>query len=431
MSSFIKNLLATFIVLTTIISVNESSSFPIGNTYSNWVIYTITTILFIHGKKIYYQPINNWDVLFIQLYLTWVTICIVRGLFIAEYYWDFKNLIGSSLALLLVVSVYVFSNPQIVHQVLSTWIKYAIPIFFVLLFFVLPEGYGYFLVPISFFSLFFSILPIKWKMIVLSFSILVVFSDLDARSNVIKFIVPLLFSILFFFKGFVRSKIFKVLFKVMFVLPLFFLILGVSNVFNVFQMDKYINGTYKETKLIDGVIREVSLTADTRTFLYNEVITSAISNDYVLFGRTLARGNDSEAFGTHAAEELKTGRYERHANEVSILNVFTWTGLVGVILYFLVFYKAVSLAIVKSNSHFLKIIGLYLAFRWMYTWVEDFTNFNISNIILWIIISMCYSVPFRKMTDRDFKNWLLCILKQKTYKFKYTPLYDSHNHSRT
>ena len=277
------------------------------------------------------------------------------------------------------------------------------------------DGYGFYLIPISFFILFYSYLSKKWKLVVLLISLFVVLVDFDARSNVIKFVVPFLLSFLFYFKRFLKLKIFKIILLSGFSLPFVFLILGLTNIFNVFQMDKYIKGNYIEKRIDGNQVDEINLKSDTRTFLYKEVIFSAVKNKYVLIGRTPSRGNESEIFGTHAAEELKTGRYERYSNEVSILNIFTWTGLLGLILYLLVFLKAAYLAIAKSNSNFLRILGLYLTFRWIYSWVEDPNTFNINNILLWMVIAMCYSVQFRNMSDSDFKNWMNSIFKGQPY----------------
>jgi len=93
--------------------------------------------------------------------------------------------------------------------------------------------------------------------------------------------------------------------------------------------------------------------------------------------------------------------------------VFTWTGIVGVILYFLIFFKATYLAIYKSKSRIMKIIGLYLSFRWAYTWVEDFSMFNLSYFFLWVVIGMCLSQDFREMSDQEFKNWVRGIFDER------------------
>jgi hypothetical protein len=415
MSISIKNVIANLVVLLAVISVNQWSVMPIGNTYTNWIIYFTISILFLSGMKYYYDPRNSPNLLFVKLYLFWIIICSFRGIFEAENYWDFKSLIQSSLALLLVISVFVLTNAVVIQTILSKMLFYTLPLFFVLFFLIETQSYGYYLIPISFFALFFPFLSRHWKVTVAIISLFVIFVDLDARSNVIKFFVPILFSFIFYFKRLLKFKLLKIIYMTCFALPFVFLFLGVTKTFNVFQIDEYVKGTYTEKKIIAGQVKEMDLKADTRTFLYKEVIMSAIKNNYILIGRSPARGNESEHFGEHAAIELKTGRYERYINEVSILNIFTWTGLVGLVLYFFVFFKAVYLAIYKSNNFFLKVIGLYVTFRWIYAWVEDFNRFDIMNIVLWMLIAICYSEQFRNMSDADFKTWLNSIFKKKKY----------------
>ena len=104
---------------------------------------------------------------------------------------------------------------------------------------------------------------------------------------------------------------------------------------------------------------------------------------------------------------------ERFANEVSILNVFTWTGILGVVLYFLVFLRATYLAVNKSNSYFMRLIGLNVAFRWAYGWIEDFSRFDLSYLFLWIMIGMCYSKSFRMMNDLQIRYWVNGLIEEK------------------
>lgn len=405
----LKNKLASLIVLLTFISVNQWSDFPIGNTYLNWLLCFIILFLLINGTKYYYDIRNSKKLVFLNLYLFWIVISIFRGIFEAEYYWDYKNLVHSSLGLLVAVSIYCFTNPNVIQIILSKWLYYALPFFSIFFFFLTADSYGYYLIPITFFALFLPFLSPRWKVVVFLISLFVVFVDIDARSNVIKFLVPVFLSFLFYYKRFVKFKLLKVLFLTCFAMPFILLFLAIFNVFNVFQMEEYIKGDYSKKTVVSGQLKVSDLKADTRTGIYREVLISAIKNNYILLGRTPARGNDSEAFGLNLAETLHTGRYERYGNEVSILNIFTWTGIIGVVLYFLIFLKAVYLAIYKSKSFFLKIIGLYVMFRWIYSWVEDFNRFDIMNIVLFIFIAICYSEQFRSMNDKDFKNWLKSI----------------------
>ena len=132
-----------------------------------------------------------------------------------------------------------------------------------------------------------------------------------------------------------------------------------------------------------GDIRE-----DTRSDLYVEVINSALKYDYVWLGRTPARGNESFIFGPVIDKLINTKKMERYRNEACILNIFTWTGLIGVILYFVVFVKAIQLSLFDSNNFFIQLVGLYIGFRWLYAWVEDYRLFDNSTFILWICLGL-------------------------------------------
>jgi len=318
------------------------------------------------------------------------------------------------MVLLLPLSIYISTNKEIVQKLINIWITYALPAFFLFLpFFKFGDAIGRYLIPVSFLLLFLPILSLKWKITTLAFTLFVLLGDLGARSNVIKFGVPLILGTFYYFRFFISVRLFEISRLVFILIPIILFLLGLSGTFNVFKMNEYITGNYTTKTVIDGRINEESLTVDTRTPIFKEVISSAIKHDYIWLGRSPARGNESASFGLYALEELHTGKMERFSNEVSILNIFTWTGLIGVILYFLLFYWASYLAIKKSNNFFIRIVGLCVAFRWTYAWVEDFSNFDLSYFFLWIMIGMCFSRSFREMTDKEMKLWIKGIFEKR------------------
>ncbi|OIP47591.1 MAG: hypothetical protein AUK46_04860 [Flavobacteriaceae bacterium CG2_30_31_66] len=410
----IKDIYFLFFVLITILSVNNWTSLPIGNTFFWWAVQILFFITVLVTKKNFYNPLNKKNNFPIILFLFWMFICIVRGCFVAENYWEWKNLVTTSFVLLLGLVVFVFENPILNQFLLNKWFKFILPLFFISILFTTGDAYGHYLAPILLLLLVFPLLTKKWKIIVVFLTLFVIVMAQTARSNVIKFSVALFMgSLIYYFRFFFSKKVFTILRLVFLLAPIVLFTLGILGIFNVFKMSEYIEGDYKAKVEVDGKISEESLTVDTRTGLYIEVLTSAVKNDYILLGRTPARGNDSLAFGEFLAVELNTGKSERFGNEVSILNVFTWTGVVGVVLYFFIFFRASYLAIHKSNNIFIKIIGLFVAFRWLYAWVEDFSRFDMSNIILWMLISMCFSIEFRNMTNFEFKLWVRGIFSEK------------------
>ncbi|WP_111709974.1 hypothetical protein [Lutibacter citreus] len=407
------------ILLITVSSVNSWTDLPIGNTTIWWFIYAITLFVFVKSKNYFFNQENRKFLYVLFGYLIWNIICIVRGGFVAENYWEWKNLISTTMVLLMPLSIYITTNKGIVQRILQFWLIYGLPAFFIFYFFIWTEAIGRYLIPISFLFLFFPIVNKKWKLVLVIFTSIVFISDLGARSNVIKFVVPIFFASIYYIRLLVGPKIMEIGRLLLLFLPIILFGLGLSGIFNVFKMDEYIKGDYKAVSEVEGEEREAKLTVDTRTFLYIEVLESALKHDYVLLGRTPARGNDSASFGGFLADELKTGKMERFSNEVSIMNVFTWTGLIGVLLYFSVFFKASYLAVNKSRNIFMKIMGLYVAFRWAYAWVEDYNRFDLSNIFLWISIGMCFSKSFRAMSDKEFIIWVRGIFDNRYRKLEF------------
>jgi len=390
--------------------------------YSFWIfveMLTILSILFLIPK--YFNKIDDYySTIPVLLYLLWSIVSVLRGFLIADNYWEWKNLTATALILLIPLFVYVSTNKNFFQEVINFWLKYALVIFILFLPFVHHSGfYGRYLAPIMLLLLLLPLLPYKWRALSILLSIFVVTAGLDSRSDVIRFSMAGSLGMLYYFRVFIGGRIIKTIHIILIILPVLLLSLAFTDTFNIFNMDKYIDGKYTTMSNESGTLKKQSLTSDTRTFIYVETINSAIKNDYVLQGRTPANGYDSKYFGGLMKWKLGTGKEQRFSSEVSILNVFTWSGLIGVLLYFLVFFRASYLAIYKSNSFFMKIIGLFVTFRWAYSFVEDFTKFDVQYILLWMLIAMCYSTEFRKMNDEEFKEWTLGLLPNFVYGRKY------------
>lgn len=348
--------------------------------------------------------------MWVKLYLIWNLFSAVRGLFIAETYWDWKALFGNSFALFVPVVAYTATNLSFFESILRASVKFLLPSFAVFVLLITNDAFGYYLVPLCFLALFLPIIPKPWNYIILALCVFVILADLSARSNVVKYAVPVALSSVYYVRFFATTKIMEGVRKLFIVAPFIFFFLAVSGVFNVFKIDEYVKGDFEETRIdTKGEKTEDDLKADTRSFLYLEVLQTAVKLDTWWIGRSPARGNLSSSFG----EEDLNNRGERSSNEVGILNVFTWTGIVGVLLSMMVFYKASYTAVNRSNNFFSKLLGLFVAFRWLYSWVEDVNNFSITTVFLWFMIGLCFSESFRKMTDREVKIWVRGIFVKK------------------
>jgi hypothetical protein len=352
----------------------------------------------------------------IRIYLILGVIAIIRGFFEAQNYWDWKNLIlGSSLILVLPIVSYIGSNRNISQAIYFNYIKYLLPVSFFVYFAALTsentDGFGRFLSPMYLLILFLPVLSKKWKLIIILLMTISFFSDLGARSNLIRIIASLLIMLLYYTRNYIKKGLLEIFRIILFAAPLVFLLLGITNTFNIFKINEGKEGEFvTERNLSNGEQRISDFATDSRTFLYQEVIQSGIDRNTWIWGESAVSGYKSEYF---VEDALSSKGRER--SEVGILNVFNMLGIIGVFAFTLVFYMASFLCVKRSNNYICKLIGICIAFRWTYSWIEEFTNFDMNYFFLWLTIGLCFSISFRKMNDEEMKEWIRGIF-DKNYK---------------
>ena len=389
-------------MLLTITSVSPWSRIPTSTTTLSWLLtgatYTVALWLCFQSRAITRLPYQS----LLLAYLGWVLVAAARGAWVAENYWEYKFLIQGTAAVLIPLLIWPLASPEVLGTVLKYWMRLALPLFGLYYFLLSPDAYGFYLAPLVLFLLLLPLFKFPQQLLMLLFAGIVIFSNLDGRSNILRFSFPLLFTSLFLVKHVLGATAIRCGMLALFLLPPILLVLGSSGTFNIFKMQEYI----RPEAIGLSATNYKTATADTRTFIYDEVWQSATRHHYVWTGRSLARGYDSNWFGNHALKDLGTGKKERYSSEVGIMNIFNWMGVSWVLLYSALFLIACKLAIYNSASFSLKLIGLYVAFRWAYCWVEEFTTFGINYFTLWMLVAICYSTQFRAMTDNEIGAWL-------------------------
>jgi len=398
-----------WVILITFISASVFES--LTNTTVIWMVGLITVVSVLWCKSQYFID-NPKNYRIVAIYFVWMLIGVIRGCFVADNYWEVKQLISGSFCLSLPVFIYAFSIPYITQKTLQIWVRIALPAFGLFFFLMVADAYHFYLAPVFLLGCFVPVLPKKWKIILLLLLLLMLVCELDARSQMIKSFITLMMCMAYWLKKHYPENILKWVHGLCYLVPIVILALALTDVYNPLQTMAEEADERFEYMTEEG---EASLATDSRTFIYEEVIASAVEHEYIWVGRTPARGNDSWFFGAFNAEELKTGKYERHMNELCHPNVFTWLGLIGVALYSLMYFKSSRLALFKSNNLWMKLLGVYIAFRWAYGWIEDINELNIRNVALWMTIAMGFSEKFRQMTDEQMNSWIVDIFKGKIF----------------
>ena len=356
----------------------------INSTFFWWAIQIL--VLYTFYKLRYLGFKDKW----LDCYFIYVIISFLYGIHMSENYWHYKSLVQNTMFLLMPLAIYPFESPRLLHAVLSCWFKRGLVVLVCLSPFLYSDAWGNYLAPFCLLALFYKDLPKKWRYLTILAFIIILTLGWASRSSIIRLSAALLIGISFAWKN-SRDFILKHLKKIFYIfsiLPVIFFVLGVTNVFNIFRIDKELNLSQKYEVFRSDKELSGSKLDDTRTFLYVEVLSSAIKNHYIIQGRSPARGYDTIKFAD-AIREASGGALsddERPSSETCILNIFTYMGVIGVILFAMLFLKSAYMSIWYSRNYFVKIIALFVLFRWCYSWIEELTLFSINFLILWVIL---------------------------------------------
>ena len=91
MNISIKNILAYLTVVLAVVSVGRWGIIRFSNITISWMLYIVIIVVMLAAIKTYYLSSVKKELFYVKLYLGWVIICLVRGLFVAELYWDLGN----------------------------------------------------------------------------------------------------------------------------------------------------------------------------------------------------------------------------------------------------------------------------------------------------------------------------------------------------
>src|SRR5690554_4353876 len=86
------------------------SGIPMVNVLDNttlwWGVFTLILVAFFMSKSYFFDKRNEDNMLIVWIYLLWNMMCILRGMFVAELYWDWKALINNAMILLLPIVIF-------------------------------------------------------------------------------------------------------------------------------------------------------------------------------------------------------------------------------------------------------------------------------------------------------------------------------------
>ena len=337
----------------------------------------------------------------IKLWLLCIIFNLMRGVFFATDYWDWKFLLLSSLPFSFIPLVFFLGKNLTIDKL---FFKIVLKYLFLFGFLLIPltlvtsdELYSRLMIPVSLFILFIPFVQPKWKLLIIIVAVTSSLLVVDFRSNIIKNVFSILLLLVYYFRNYISTNWLRVAHLSLFLIPILLLISATTGNYNIFE-ELSNNDDYN---IIDSEGNDESLTADTRTLLYVEAFSNLHSTGNWLIGKSAVGSYQSELF----EDDGGAINGKRYGSEVGILNILFYYGIVGVACYFLLLFIVSYVALNHSSNILAKMLSLFIAFRWFYSFVEEFSQFDMNFFFVWLAIGMASAASFRNMNDKEITRY--------------------------
>lgn len=362
---------------------------------------TVVCLLILTKKYTWKGKIPYNGLLVFKLFMAWSLFALIHGAYSAHGYWDWKALLMSySFSIMVPFAIVIGLNFEVSVKIY----RFILDKLLVFGFIFVPiawatdyELYPRIVAAVSLLILFVPYLKFRWRILIFIVATVSISMDFSYRINALRILFSASLLFLFFNKHFIKTKLLNLLVGLMFIVPLLFLYLGVSGQFNVFVENPF---DLEVTTISDKDAEVTNLSSDTRTFLYQEVFRSMLKRDSsFIVGEGGSAGYETAWFLDSTLNDR--GRY---GSEVGFLNTVLYAGGIGVLLYALMLLLPAYYAINKSNNILCKMLGLYLACRWVFFFIEDITSLDINFFFIWVTIGLCLSNRFRSLSDNEIRK---------------------------
>jgi hypothetical protein len=371
-----------------------------GTYYSATIIFVSLYLLYNNFYK-FRTPIDKNKIWYLKLWLGILLFSIIRSLFLVQSYWEWKFLliqsVGFSLAPLFYFVGLDLYCVRSIYSFTFRWIFILGPLLIPLSLNTNIELYSRIMIPVTFFIIFIPYLPKRNILILICVALLSVFIVLDFRSLQLKIAIALITLLILTNKKFFGKKLLLVIHSFIFILPFIFLFAYFFFNYNLFL--EGLSGKQRKEITVNVNNEESNLLADTRTFLYVEVIKSFNSTTEWVIGKGAAGTYQSSFFDSGGGDN----KGKRFGSEVGILNILLRYGLIGCLIYFVSLFVLTRQALIYSSNYLVKMLSLLLSSRWPLSFLEEYTQYDLNFMFFWLFLGLISNNQFRAMNDMQLK----------------------------
>lgn len=246
------------------------------------------------------------------------------------------------------------------------------------------------LYPISLLLLLTPYVSKKWRITMIAIALFSFFHDVSVRSNVLLLSFSAVLLILYFISKYnYQIRFRKITWIACFILPALFLFLGISGRYNFFTelMSTNIN--------ISSGSKDRAYMVDSRTAVYEDVFRSFDDAGSLILG-------NSPVSKIKTQMNIQDQEKGRNRTESGFLNILYYYGVIGILCYMCLSMYASHLAVFRSNNRLATLIGLYVAFKFLFIFIEEPSI----TMTTYFAIGLCLNPEFRNMEEEEVKQIL-------------------------
>lgn len=246
------------------------------------------------------------------------------------------------------------------------------------------------LYPISLLLLLTPYVSKKWRITMIAIALFSFFHDVSVRSNVLLLSFSAVLLILYLISKYnYQIRFRKITWIACFILPALFLFLGISGRYNFFAelMSTNIN--------ISSGSKDRAYMVDSRTAVYEDVFRSFDDAGSLILG-------NSPVSKIKTQMNIQDQEKGRNRTESGFLNILYFYGVIGILCYMCLSMYASHLAVFRSNNRLATLIGLYVAFKFLFIFIEEPSI----TMTTYFAIGLCLNPEFRNMEEEEVKQIL-------------------------
>lgn len=346
-----------------------------------------------------------------KFYMWFNAIMYMRGAFNIMHWRDYLYFIdGIFIAFIFPLCIYL-SSPNNLSKLFKSFMTIGVAMAIVNIFYPPSDGMmtmAHNMMWLNIFVFFSPYIKKKYYFIILIIAFAIISYDYNRRSIMLGYLVPLIILLGY---PFIRVKIIRTcMFYIGVLIPIILLFLFVTNKFNVFR---FMGEEYSVS--IDENTRQ--FTVDSRTGIYKDV-TEAIFESKEWYISYIGLGGDGKVKTTNNGAATFGFEDLRNGQEAGMLNYIQYGGIWGLIAYGLFLLTASYKALFKSKNDFMIMMGTFLLFKFIYSFIEDVITLNAHTYYHFLWIGMGFNTKLRMMTNQQIEEWIKSIFDFSKHKTK-------------